>query len=177
MGSENCKCRLTLGVQWRGRGFGAMRRSYTFEEKQQAQETVLTALETQAVVNLGKAAELVNVPRQTLRRWADESPDFGKRLALALENSRETAVDEVEQSIFEQAKKNFVPGFFVLKAHRKQLYGESPKQQPQVINLHIDRAQLNLAGQTIDEMRKLEGPSCDAVELETDESDAWAVRQ
>jgi hypothetical protein len=158
-----------------------MPRTYTFEEKHRIQELVLNALDQQAVANLGAAAALVEVPRQTLRRWAGESPDFGRRLALALENSRESAVDDVEQSVFEQAKKNFVPAFFVLKAHRKALYGETQRQQgPAHITVQIDKAQLLLAHQTDTEMRRLESAelrSSEASELEADESDTWAVRQ
>jgi hypothetical protein len=130
-------------------------------------ETALTLLENGAVTNLTEAAEMIGVDDTTLGRWRNSSPDFRRRWDAAMARAKARRVDQWESAMSQRALdvKNPVgvtAGIFLLKSHRAHQYADRPQGLNLTVN--IDKAQVNLAGQTVEEMRKLEGKPDDGTE-------------
>lgn len=126
-------------------------------------ETALRAIEQGVISNLTEAAELVNVPDSTLQMWRDASPEFKRRWDAAMARAKARTYDKVESVMVQRALDPRNPvgvtaGIFLLKSNRPTQYADKPTTQGVNVTVHIDRAQINLAGQTVEEMRTLEAP-------------------
>lgn len=129
----------------------------TLEEKERIEQTILTGLELIPKLTKRGAAQLAGISHQELYNLFDQRPSFKHRFDLALKRSREAKIDELEESMMDRAiAKDTLAGIFLLKAHRPKLYADKA-QTAQHITVNIDKAQINLAGQTIEEMRRIEG--------------------
>jgi hypothetical protein len=137
------------------------------EEKERIERTVLTAIELDAAHNKAEAARIAGISHTELNNLLDQRPAFARRFRAALAAAREHVVDQVESAMVQRALdvKNPVgvtAGIFYLKSHRAHIYADRPQGLNLTVN--IDKAQVNLAGQTVDEMRKLEGKLDDGPE-------------
>lgn len=129
----------------------------TLEEKERIEQTILTGLELIPKLTKRGAASLAGISHQELYNLLDQRPSFKDRFTKALARSREAKVDELEDSMMERAiAKDTIAGIFLLKAHRPKLYADKAQAATQHITVNIENAQIALAGQTIEEMRRIE---------------------
>lgn len=165
-----------------------MPQALTTEEIELAETRIIEAIHANPKLTTKAAVEQAGISRATFYRLMAHRKGFGQRIREAQAAARQAALDDLEEHLFERSADPKNPtgctsAIFLLKGNRPGLYAE---RQPRGLNpgnfvVHITEAQINLAGQTVDEMRRLEGPSDepdpDSTRLEADEFDVWAVRQ
>ena len=102
--------------------------------------------------NLGKAAAMLNRPRDTLRRWLNANPD----MKVVSENLVETAIDNIEETAFKQA----IEGDGAQVRFLLQTKGKNRGYSTRVENTGADGAPLELMRQvevhvTAEQMQRL----------------------
>lgn len=161
----------------------------TLEDKERIESQIIAALSDDPRLTMRDAAKAVGVSRSCLYRMLDANPAMADRIKQARQIARRCVTEDVEQSLVDRAidPKNLggvTAAIFLLKGNDPARYGDKPAKVAAHVTVNIDKAQISLAGQTVDEMRLLEAPdelglgvAGDTTELGLDESDTWVVKQ
>ena len=90
--------------------------------------------------NVGKAAHKVGISRRYVYMFLKNNPAF----KTAFDEIRESHLDDIECNLISEGKtRNFTPGIFMLKSHRRSVYGDKP-ETPILINISSENARIEL---------------------------------
>ena len=132
----------------------------TLEERETIEGMAIAACADEPKPTLFGIARAIGVPYMTLYRLMDQHEGAGRRIREAMRIADLAAVDEVAEAHFDLATGKSKAGNVIAQIHilknRDKRYAER-HQAIGSITVNIDRAQIALAGQTIEEMRKIEG--------------------